>query len=280
MNFWSARIIMKMDYGLKPIWDALLGLYNDFELICRRHGFRYYFAYGSVLGAVRHRGFIPWDDDLDVFMPRQDYEEFLALPRSELPEWMRIDSIRTSPDYHRLFAKIVDTRQDKVAALQAKTGYLLAQGIFIDIFPLDSVGPKKPNLRWFILKRQLRWTLGIYRSPERPDIKHWPHFICGWLLSLFHPEVRTSADVLKYMDDWARRLPFSDETYTTFMFDMIPKFNSPGVFGTPRMVPFEKIEAPIPCRSDEYLALEYGDFMRLPPEVDRKPLHQKAMWAK
>lgn len=269
-----------MDYNLRPIWDALLELYAEFESICSRHGFRYYLAYGSTLGAVRHKGFIPWDDDLDILMPRKDYEALLSLPKGELPAFLRIDSIRTSSQYGRLFAKVVDTRSEKISALQKETGYLLSQGIFIDIFPLDSVGVKKPFKWWFIFQRRFRWTLGVYRSPGRFKFKYLPHYICGWLLSLFNSDVRDSADVLRYMDGWARRIPFSDEEYTTFFFVTHPVFFPPGVFGTPRMVPFENTVVPVPGLVEEYLSLQFGDYMKLPPEKDRQPQHQKAMWAK
>lgn len=267
-------------YDLSPIWDALLELYSEFEKICQRHGLRYYLGFGSVLGAVRHHGFIPWDDDLDIVMPRPDYEKFLALPQAELPDWVRIDSILENPDYHRLFAKVVDTRHSRVVELQRKTGYELSQGIFIDIFPLDGVGTGKPCLWWFCFKRKIHWTLGVYYSAVRPDMKHWPHYVCGWLLSLFHPEIRNSVDVLHHMDWWAKRYSFSDREYSSYVFYSVPRFFEPGVFSNPKLVEFEGRTVPIPKKSELYLTLEYGDYMKLPPKSEQRPNHQKAMWAK
>ena len=73
------------DYGLRPLWDALYEIYEEFAKICDKHGLRYYAFAGTLLGAIRHNGFIPWDDDLDVAMPRPDYEKFIQISKTELP---------------------------------------------------------------------------------------------------------------------------------------------------------------------------------------------------
>ena len=76
--------------NLKPVWSAILEVYDQYALVCNRFGLRHWVAYGTLLGAVRHKGFIPWDDDFDVFMPREDYERFLSIADTELPEYLKI----------------------------------------------------------------------------------------------------------------------------------------------------------------------------------------------
>ena len=105
--------------------------------ICRKENIRYYLAGGTLLGAVRHKGFIPWDDDIDIAMPRDDYERFLKVMRKGAHPYYKILALEYKEDYPYTFAKVVDTR----TRLQEEIGKDLPEmGVFIDIFPLDGMG--------------------------------------------------------------------------------------------------------------------------------------------
>ena len=98
---------IKPDPRLRPLWDAMLEVYKAFAAICDKHGLRYCADCGTALGAVRHGGFIPWDDDMDIQMPRLDYEKFASLAQQELPmgyAWIDRFNCR---DYDNGFGKVI-----------------------------------------------------------------------------------------------------------------------------------------------------------------------------
>ena len=123
--------------GLLPLQEAIYSIYDDFATICERNGLRYYALGGTLLGAVRHNGFIPWDDDLDVAMPRPDYEKFIEIAKRELPVHLKFMNWQNVPEMKVLFGKIQETRKNIVEDLEKRLGITLSYGIYIDIFPLD-----------------------------------------------------------------------------------------------------------------------------------------------
>ena len=128
---------MKID--LQKLWECELDILEHFDQFCRNNGLKYSLAYGTLLGAVRHGGFIPWDDDIDVIMPRKDYEYLVN--NWDVKVYI-VQNKRTNDDFNQNFTKI---RKDHTAFIQFEfekyTSY--HKGIFIDIFPGDHVAPSK-----------------------------------------------------------------------------------------------------------------------------------------
>lgn len=117
---------------LQTIQLDILKLFVD---VCRRLELRYYLICGSALGAVKYRGFIPWDDDIDVGMPREDYEIFLREAPALLPEHLFLQNYRTDPEFPHIFSKLRDCR---TTFIEEGTAHLhINHGVFIDVFPLD-----------------------------------------------------------------------------------------------------------------------------------------------
>lgn len=108
-----------------------LGILKKFDSICKENGLEYSLAYGTMLGAIRHKGFIPWDDDIDVFMKREDYEKLLKLKYDDGD--FEIKSYRYSKNYYFLYSKMVDKRTYICEDWRAEKD----MGLFVDIFPLD-----------------------------------------------------------------------------------------------------------------------------------------------
>ena len=119
----------------KKIWEKELEIMEQFAIICKRHGWHWWAAYGTLIGAARHQGFIPWDDDIDVFMTRPDYQAFQLVAGEELPEPFSFQNAYNSICIQPL-AKI---RNLRTTAIEVPDRDDYAQGIFIDIFPLDAV---------------------------------------------------------------------------------------------------------------------------------------------
>lgn len=122
---------------LKRLQVHLIKMYRDIEAVCNRHGLGVCLAYGNVIGAVRHNGWIPWDDDLDVHMSREDYDKFLAEYASELSPQYKVSSYLSKDGSIARFAKVIDTSTVFVPVGGDRTDYT---GVFIDIFPIDHIG--------------------------------------------------------------------------------------------------------------------------------------------
>jgi lipopolysaccharide cholinephosphotransferase len=130
---------------LRQLHTVQLDLLLEFDRLCRRLGLRYQIAAGTLLGAVRHGGFIPWDDDIDVILRREDYRRLLRLGPALLADRFFLQSRRSDPEYRRHHAKL--RRHGSVfREIEAAAGS--HAGIFIDIFPFDPVAPRSRLWRW------------------------------------------------------------------------------------------------------------------------------------
>ena len=118
----------------KKIFAVLLDILVKFDSVCKKYNLRYYLIYGSLLGAVRHNGFIPWDDDLDVAMPRSDYEKFITLS-NEFQHPFFLQTPYTDPEYFYTPARIRNSETTGVVKMFENAGF--NQGIWFSIFPLD-----------------------------------------------------------------------------------------------------------------------------------------------
>ena len=122
---------------LKKLHTVQLEMLDAFTEICNKYHFHYSLAGGTMLGAIRHKGFIPWDDDIDVLMLRKEYEEFLKVAQKELGDKYYLDHFEINSDYHLQFAKI---KKNGTIFDEAGIHHLdNHKGIFIDIFPTDNV---------------------------------------------------------------------------------------------------------------------------------------------
>ena len=125
---------------LSKLHRDILLIMDEVHRICTTHHLKYYLCAGSLLGAIRHNGFIPWDDDLDIMMPRSDYEKFITLSSSVLGDKFYLDWITTNPSYSRAFSKVClkNTLFQENPGTNEKMN--TEWGIFIDIFPIDLTG--------------------------------------------------------------------------------------------------------------------------------------------
>ena len=124
------------DKVLDHLHQVQIEILDEIVRICKLHHLTYYLAGGSVLGAVRHKGFIPWDDDVDVMMPRADYKQFLEFCKKELKADYYVDDLLTNGNYYLFFAKI---KKKNTIFLENVTQHydMRKVGIFVDIFPID-----------------------------------------------------------------------------------------------------------------------------------------------
>ena len=125
----------------KHVWAAQMRLVEKFAQICKDHDLKWFADCGTVLGAIRHKGFIPWDDDVDLVMPREDYMKFVSLPKEELPDNFIIKSLQTSEIWREYQAQIANTVQIPLKGDALEEYYDCPLAVYIDIFVLDYVHP-------------------------------------------------------------------------------------------------------------------------------------------
>jgi lipopolysaccharide cholinephosphotransferase len=233
------------------------------DRLCAKHHLTYYLMAGSALGAARHHGFIPWDGDIDIGMPRQDYERFLQLCSTELPAGLFLQTHQTDPYYFRHFAKIRNERTTFVQGGLERLKY--SHGVFIDILPIDGA-PSSQILRYM---HAAVIRLSVLFGSLRYVTRFSDHFIRRTvaLLSMSMP-----------YDFWfslgERALRWSKLETARFGGTLCGleygrNLVSREYFGTPERVKFEGRDLPVPHQLDAYLKHVYGDYLQPPPVQQR-----------
>lgn len=268
----------RKEYNLRPIWDALLDIYQVFANICERNGLRYCADSGTALGAVRHGGFIPWDDDMDIQMPRPDYEKFAKVVKNELPKGLAWLDKTVSNDYPFAFGKIIVTDSDKVAKIASKSSIALKHGLFIDIFPLDGypdtkVGRLLRKIQSRLWEFQLKYDSGWDSCNTLLKKAFW---CIGFFTASRKFKIRSHRELSELFEKRARQYEFGATEYCVSIgvsrfFDDKPfpvKY-----FGRPQKIKFDRAEMLVQENVDGYLRRMFGDYMQLPPENRRVPAH-------
>ena len=267
MTSYSDDVLERLHAVELEILDALAAL-------CEEENLNWFLIGGTVLGARRHEGFIPWDDDIDTGMLRDDYDRFLQIAPSKLPPEFELISPMTTPGYAPMFAKIVKkgTRFCSQEAVDAG----IDMGIFVDIFPRDRVAAA-PVLR----KRQYRAARAMTRASylyHSEHISRVPKGLYGKVarktFPLAHAVLHKVVDEKTIRDAYLKGTYLSSDAYAT----ECASFTSPSMpplplkmFAEPELLPFEGRMLPAPAPSEEYLVTAYGPkWNQLPPPEKRK----------
>lgn len=131
---------------MTKLQETIFGIMKVFDRLCRDNDLCYYMLGGTMLGAVRHKGFIPWDDDADFGLPREDYERLLALPKEAVPQGFRLRHFSKEAGVPYAFARLEDENTTCIEARRSGSGY--TGGVYIDIFPLDADSNVSIFRRW------------------------------------------------------------------------------------------------------------------------------------
>lgn len=255
---------------MNQLQETLLEILKDTVSVIEKNNLRYSLDFGTALGAVRHSGFIPWDDDVDISMPRDDYEKFLEISQKELGDKYFVQTLETDKNAFWPYAKIRknDTLYVEAALRHAK----LNQGIFIDIFPLDYVTyDKKAIENCRKVNNQLFYwgTKDLVRMPQktvkyivRNFLKNLQHYLRRLLpKSYYMKKYKQSIEGLK--KDVTKDKMFYNFFSNDYYFDV------DRIFPT-KKIRFEDQEFEIYNDCDYVLKKFYGDdYMTLPPEDKR-----------
>lgn len=263
------------DETLQKLKNMELELLKDFQDLCERHGLNYFAGGGTAIGAVRHQGFIPWDDDIDVNLYRDDYELFLKYAKEEYSDKYEIMNAETSDIY-----PLMSTRWMKKGTKFKEECFKdlnLNLGVFLDIYCFDNVPDDDKKMKrqgryvWFLNK------LMILKAVKRPVLYFggWKAkfvYAVSWMvhifMNLFHISnaflyKKIKKELTKYNGQRTKRI--------AYYFDPTPftsVINYDDVF-PPKTLPFEDGEIKVGCHVEKYLKRRFGDYMKLPPEDKR-----------
>lgn len=264
----------KISDKMKKIWKIELAMLEEVERICKEHGLTWFMVHGSLLGAVRHKGFIPWDDDIDIAMPRKDYNKFLTYARKELKEPLSLHTPETEKDiFWGGFARVRNSRTTGIELRELEHKGNL--GIWIDILPLDvcTMDDKKFKEKEKLIRHCHRLILAkIYGKDYKAygDMNAWQWKNYRMLASLY------SHEKLCRMLNGAMRLYTDEDSEDVAFFSGYHKHRRLNAedFREITMLDFENRKFPAPKGYDNYLFMTLGkDYMKYPPEEERKPKH-------
>ncbi len=261
---------MRTPLTIQEIQAVSLEILKSVTDLCEEQGLRYALIYGTLIGAVRHHGYIPWDDDVDIMMPRPDYDKLLAyLANHKLPH-LSVFNRETCPGYPYMISRVSDDRY----ILEMENEDSVGMGVFIDVYPYDGLGTSKEEAIRFGKKGDRLSSL-CYQATRK-------HFAIETTSSLPRKILKYPAFVVSKLigkDFFQKRLAklggakdYESSAYIGCVIwlswgekDIFPR----AWFDETIKMPFENYTFRVPKHYDEVLRHEYGDYMQLPPEKDR-----------
>ena len=247
---------------MKKVWAIQMDMLCELDRICKKYGLTYYADAGTLIGAIRHKGFIPWDDDIDIVMMRSDYQKLLSLGQKEFKDPLFFQSIDSDKKYIRGLAKLRNSSTTAIDETDLDKPF--NRGIFIDIFPLDNVPSNKVIRKLWCRKiKFIRQILRNWAYFEATKSKNMPEKIIRILLKKAVDKIGYKK-VYKYFERTCGAFNNKNCKYVSFVAYSYGKEKhiwERRLFEKSHRVPFEFIEINIPDGYDRRLRIQYGDYM-------------------
>lgn len=262
-----------MDQQLKDIQNVAFEILKSFVKCCEENRLKYYLMWGTLIGAVRHEGFIPWDDDIDVAMPRDDYERFIQEFNKIMPDYLGLITPENTKHYDVFFSKVYDRR---TTYIQRGTKIYPDRwtGVFIDVFPIDGFPDEKTAQRKYVKKytfyRRMNYKMRFTvrgNSSFRGKIIQFFLVPIKWILpyDYFYTKYRRMVDSFAFANSENVTLPS--------VLDLKRCILKKTMFGSGFHLLFNGLQAKVPSDYDGVLKVLYGNYMKLPPANERVPHH-------
>ena len=247
---------------------VILNMMKWFHNFCENHNLQYYLIGGTMLGAVRHQGFIPWDDDADVGMPRKDYEIFLELTKEISSPYCVESPKNCKSDYLWPFAKVYDPK----TTLIENTKVRCVRGVWMDVFPIDGTLNGSKRIVKYIVMRGVIKSLILKGIPIESNKKLWKRVV----LKLSQPILDriSTRKLIKLIDHIGAEPDFSKSEYIA---DIVwggdwACHTRKYIWGTPKLYRFEDTSFFGVSEADKYLSQVYGNYLELPP-IEKRVNH-------
>ncbi len=259
----------------KKVQDYEIVILEQFDKLCKAHNLKYTVAAGTMIGAVRHKGFIPWDDDIDVYMLRKDFNKLRRIAPKELPNNMFYQSHHTDPDYYYLFDKI--RLNGTIFKETFLSNHNINHGVFIDIFPVDAISDNTFKSNWQYFRYRF-YRLGLMAKYVNLEARKGKKKKVVKILQ----KIYSRADLNKLYDKCEHIANESITLEGTTKF--VRNLNSLGSDGKKETysttsfknfhpTKFEEDHFQISDNFDEMLTKLYGDYLKLPPKEEQKTRH-------
>lgn len=252
---------------IEHLQKIILSIAKDIDELCKKYNIDYYLLGGSCIGAIRHKGFIPWDDDLDIIMTRENYDKFLKMAHSKLnsQKYYLQEGLKDWPlefSKVRLKGTVLHEPEDEYTTNEM-------QGIYVDVFCMENVPDNNilAKIQYFLYKYYLCYQLGL-RKYNNTTFKKKTMIALSFPLrikAIRKPLVRF---IYSFNKKETERLGFYCGR-TRFRNAIIQR----SIYGKPKYVSFEDTQLPVPEHFHEYLTQMFGDYMELPPVEQRVGLH-------
>ena len=260
-------------HTLTPLQDIILNIYKEVKQILDRHELRYFAIGGTCIGAVRHGGFIPWDDDLDIALPDVDFKKFLEIAQRELPSNLKLIKSYDRRHCASLEAKVFDCGTTFIEEPERRNPELF-KGVFIDIFPLGGTPEDEKQRDKFCKKLVMYKRFNEKRRCRLSDLSRTRSKVMWFaVLPLKLLPYRFWTNKIHKMTD---KYPFDAHTYTAHLWDSkLRQFlmKREDIYGGYTELPFEDTVIRCPKNFDKHLRIIFGDYMTLPPEEERRAHH-------
>ena len=252
---------------LSRLWQTEQDILDEIHSVCVQNGIRYSLAFGTLIGAIRHQGFIPWDDDIDIMMPREEYERFVRVWEQSEHDDFLLQRYDTTPDIPNNFSKV---RKNHTAFIQTEQEkhVLYHKGVFVDIFPFDAVAGG-----WLSRKLQLAaCSVSLLYSRGYCSGKGG---LSGFVerALLLAPKSKYRALQLRMEKSAFRWKDHSNGWFSACTYNACRIVFPADLFDEIIEISFNGKKYYAVKNADTFLRIQYGDYMQLPPEEERVLKH-------
>lgn len=258
----------------KKVWFVFLDLISVFSEICQRHNLRWYLCGGALIGVIRHHGFIPWDDDVDLMMPREDYNKFLEIAPKELKYPYHLRTTLSEKECFQYWASLCNS--ETTGNRETNLSKQQNNGISIDILPYEGC---EDNIHLYALRRKPLYAIAVLCNTCANDYNQSKIAII--IRKVLRGIKFNYKAVYKWLEKYNSNHPWSKYNYITYTLEADPELKK-GLqvnyfkkewFASTIDMPFENTVLPVPVGYHEILTQEYGNYMEFPPIESRKAKH-------
>lgn len=259
------------EVNLRELQLRQLEILKVIKEICDNYNIKFSLIGGTALGAIRHGGFIPWDDDLDIGMSREDYTKFKEICKTALPDRYFFQDYHTDKEFTQCFAKI---RDNETTYIELETEDLeMNKGIFVDIFPFDYIPVNKIEVikQYVFACFNLLLARGVPSKKNGKVMYYIGKGILGMIPNSFKYKIKSYCED-KMIQKNSKKV--DKVAFLTSTFEELKKYYPKNLLNEIIEIEFEEEKIPIFKEYDIYLKIQYGDYMKLPPEEDRVCKHK------